>query len=521
MKIQLKKPHSKLHSANVVELFFEAAEEYPSQTAIVDHGTAISYEKLAISVRQTAAFLHKKGIRPGDRVLIFIPMSIDLYRNVLAILYLGATAVFLDEWVSKSRMELCCKIAGCKAMLGVRKALMFAWFSKELRRIPIQLGPYLRQGSKQQVPLYQTNAEDTALITFTTGSTGIPKAADRTHEFLHEQFKALKKEIDPRSSDIAMPVLPIVLLMNLGAGACSVIADFPASKPEKMDASNLIGQIQDYQVERITASPFVVLRLATYAIRHKKQIPSLKKVFTGGAPVFPEDARIIQEAFPHASIHIVYGSTEAEPISSISASQLIENASLKEGLPVGNIFSDAAVRIIPISDSPIELNTTEELERLSLAIGEIGEIIVSGPHVLKSYIQNPEAIKRNKIILDKTWHRTGDAGFLDEQGKLYLTGRCKNMIQYGDKYLAPFLYEHLLQQIAGVGSATIIKSNEKLIVVVEIRPGFDRKLLVDKLRSWDLPYDEIRQIDQMPRDPRHHSKIDYEKLLGHIAVRPN
>ncbi|NJM17111.1 MAG: AMP-binding protein [Bacteroidales bacterium] len=86
---------------NIAELFFEAAEKYPHHVAIVDKKRTISYAGLQQEIKETVAYFKQKGIAAGDRVLVFVPMSIDLYRVVLSLFFMGATAVFLDEWVSK------------------------------------------------------------------------------------------------------------------------------------------------------------------------------------------------------------------------------------------------------------------------------------------------------------------------------------------------------------------------------------------------------------------------------------
>ena len=86
---------------NISELFISAAKSYPNKIAIIDPKGSITYSDLEKEVQKTAAYFQKKGIKRIDRVLVFVPMGIDLYRIVLALFYIGATAVFLDEWVNK------------------------------------------------------------------------------------------------------------------------------------------------------------------------------------------------------------------------------------------------------------------------------------------------------------------------------------------------------------------------------------------------------------------------------------
>lgn len=492
---------------NIVELFLNAAKQFPDNTAIIDKNAAISYSQLEKEVLETAAYFRKKGIQKGDRVLVFIPMGIDLYRIVLALFYIGATAVFLDEWVNKKRMEMCCEIAECKGFIGVFKARVFAFFSKELREIPIKLGvKYSRIGT---IEMSSVNSDDCALITFTTGSTGRPKAAKRTHGFLQEQFNALLEEINPKVEDVDMPVLPIVLFMNLGVGCTSVIADFSSAKPDKMDVPKILEQMKENKVNRITASPFFITNMSEYAKNNSIKIQNISKLFTGGAPVFPKQARLYKEVFTDTAIKVVYGSTEVEPISSTLVDELI-NHSLRpeQGLYVGKPYHKTEVLIIQIIDAPLSQLTKSELEAHTMEDGELGEIIVSGPHVLKEYYNSEEAFIANKIVVDGVvWHRTGDSGRLIN-GELFLNGRCEQLIEHNGETISPFIIENQLQEIDGIGSGTLLKIDDKIILVIEL-DWVDDYL---ESKTKHIPHDEISFVPIMPRDPRHHSKIDYKML---------
>jgi len=492
---------------NIVNLFIEAAKEYPHNKAIIEKNKFISYQSLAEEVQKTALYFTDQGIKKGDRVLVFVPMGIDLYRIVLALFYIGATAVFLDEWVGKKRLEQCCRLADCKGFIGVLKARIFSWFSKELRQIPIKLSlKNMKSGNLIPMELEQ---ETPALITFTTGSTGTPKAALRSHGFLKEQFDALLNEIEPNENDIDMPVLPIVLFVNLGVGCTSVIADFKMTKVESLDASKIISQISSEKVNRITASPFFVKKLAKETSKENLDFPSLKKIFTGGAPVFPNEAKMYENAFPNAKSTIVYGSTEAEPISSILTDQLIEKETqLELGLPVGETYSRVELKIIGITENGIVLNDSSELSDLELSNGSVGEIIVAGHHVLKTYFNNEEAFRENKIVVgDTIWHRTGDSGYLKDN-ELYLTGRCKQLIWRKGQFISPFIMENKLANLEGVSSGTVMDFKNKIILVVE--SVMTQANLKEILNEFN--YDELKILKKIPKDPRHNSKIDYEKL---------
>jgi len=503
---------------NITDLFFEAAKQYPQNIAIIEDENKITYQDLAEDVKFTAGYLKEKGIKKGDRVLIFVPMSIDLYRIVLSVFYIGATAVFLDEWVSKKRMELCCKIAECKVFIAIPKIKVLSFLSKELRRIPIKLNAKFKKTVKSEKESLDINHP--ALITFTTGSTGIPKAAVRSHLKLNEQFKALSDEVKPKETDIDITLLPIVLFINLGVGATSVIFKFNQKKPDKINFTKLINLINDLKVNKITSSPFVVNKLASEILTNKISLFGLEKIFTGGAPVFPEDAGLLIKAFSNSQIKIIYGSTEAEPISSVNAEDIVKlkNDLSVKGLYVGDIHKSTKLKIIQIKDEILENLTEDEFIKQEEGTNKIGEIIVSGSHVLDKYFNNPEAFRRNKIIVNGVlWHRTGDSGKVDDAGKLFLTGRCNSLIKKDGSYISPFIYESILQEVKNVDTATVLEINKKIVLICQLKKDTDKEETDIKIKSLNLKYDSIKYIKKIPRDPRHHSKIDYESLRKYLS----
>jgi olefin beta-lactone synthetase len=294
-----------------------------------------------------------------------------------------------------------------------------------------------------------------------------------------------------------------------------VIANYKASKPHTLKPEKIIAQITKHKVNRLTSSPFFIKQLSKYIIENNIDTSRFTKLFTGGAPVFPDEAILYEKAFPGAKFEIVYGSTEAEPISSIGVKELVKEKEnvLTKGLKVGKIYHRAEVKIIPIADKPLTYHSEDELNNTALKPYLEGEIIVSGHHVLREYINNPEAFERNKIFTgDKVWHRTGDAGYLDESGILYLTGRCNTMIPVDGGYLSPFLFENFFQSIEGVETGTIKQLGNLLAAVIELNDERKKENVKQAIEAGPASFDRIIFIKKIPRDPRHNSKIDYQKL---------
>ncbi|MGD9580824.1 MAG: AMP-binding protein, partial [Vampirovibrionia bacterium] len=310
---------------NIVELAIHNSSKNPSKAAIIHKNKSISYKELIEQIKSISQYLKEKGVQKGDKVLIFVPMSIKLYQILLAVFYSGATAVFVDAWTTKKRLKDVLKIADCKAFIGISKAHLLRLTTKELNNIPIKINvdlDKLKPSTTNDTEMNYTNASDIALITFTTGSTNIPKAAKRTHEFLFEQYMTLKETLKPQDNDIDLATLPIFALNNIANGITTILPDFNPSKPDIFKPQIIIQTINKYNITTTAGSPIFYEKLAKYCIDNKVTINSLKHIHLGGAPVFPELAELLIKAFNNTFILIVYGSTVAEPISMISANIL-------------------------------------------------------------------------------------------------------------------------------------------------------------------------------------------------------
>jgi acyl-CoA synthetase (AMP-forming)/AMP-acid ligase II len=182
------------------------------------------------------------------------------------------------------------------------------------------------------------------------------------------------------------------------------------------------------------------------------------------------------------------------------------------GLNVGQIDANARVKIISITDDVIDIQTEEQLTAITVPVNAVGEIVVSGNHVLRQYLNNPEALKRNKIFIgDNCWHRTGDSGYLDADACLFLTGRCSGIIYTATQTVYPFVYENYLQTITGIEMGTVLLNNSLITAVVELNDAKQSKTAEVQIRL-NSPIQQVIFLKKIPRDPRHNSKIDYCKL---------
>ena len=493
---------------NIVEILFQNAEKYPQKIAIIHKNNKINYEDLAKDVKKYASYFIEKGLQKDDKVLIFVPMSIELYKILCAVFYIGAVAVFVDAWADKKRLNQAITIAKCKAFIGCPKAFILKLLSKKIRAVPLNfisgLEKFIPKSNNPKIEPF--DKQNTALITFTTGSTGLPKAAKRTHEFLLEQHFVLKNHMKPCENDIDLTSLPIFVLHNLACAITSVIPDFNPQKPANINPKKILKDIQKHKITTSVGSPRFYEKLADIG-----QIKELKKIFLGGAPVFPKLAQKLQNAFPNTIVEIVYGSTEAEPISSITTKDLLNfDGNLNNGLLVGTPCEQINLKIIKPVNAPVIEN---QFPKLWLQNNEIGEICVEGKHVLKEYFNSEEAQNFTKIKYNnQIWHRTGDAGYIDNEGRLFLMGRVNNCFEYKGNTYYVFPTENSLLEIEGIEIGTILLHENKIILVIELKNNSNLEKIKENIKLKNILHDEIIIKNKIPRDPRHNSKIDYDRL---------
>jgi olefin beta-lactone synthetase len=513
---------------NIAAVFADTAAERPSAPAILDvrHGQdrSLNFRQVDEAAARVAAELLARGIGAGDGVLVLHRMSLELYVFLMALFRIGAVAVFLDPSAGRQHIARCCDLFPIRGIFGGRKAHLLRLALPPLRRIPIALSPDFFPGTVRismfaasggGVSVAPVSESAPALVTFTSGSTGEPKAAARSHGFLVAQHRALASVIGLRAGVIDLTTLPIFVLANLASGVTSVLPDADLRRPGAIHASPVLAQIDRHAIETIGASPALVARLVAECARQGRRLTGVRHVFMGGAPVFPRDLRHARDAFPNAEITAVYGSTEAEPMAEVALSAVAPGDFLGmergDGLLAGLPVSSVALRILRDQwGQPIPALSDAEFRAFCLPPGEVGEIVVSGAHVLRGYLHGAGDAE-TKFDVDATrWHRTGDLGRIDPQGRLWLLGRASAKIEDDCGVLYPFAVECAAQQIPGVHRAAVLRLGQRRVLAVEIALPARPDRILDALADAHL--DEVRVLRAIPMDKRHNAKVDYVAL---------
>jgi len=448
------------------------------KAALIQGEKCVTYYELLNSGMQFGKKLKDCGIKSGSHVLVFVPLSIELYIAMIGAWTIGAIPIFIDfsqgaKFVNNSIERLTPDIIICDKVTSLVR-LTYAKMRKLRKlKIIIDFTDSIRQSAKLQ-------CDHPAIMTLTSGTTGIPKIAVRTHGFLIAQYHALTAHMDYNENHVDLGTLPVFTLASLASHMTILLPN--KSYKSKINFADLALQMQEECVSRAICSPAIMSKLLNHS-----DFPDLRSVYLGGAPVYPS---VLKKIPKRVDLNIVYGSTEAEPIAGIAWADVSENdrqnISNGAGLLVGHIVPEVECRI-----------------------GNNSEIQVSGETVLKGYLGGI-GDEENKILEgDKTWHKTGDAGYIDEQGRLWLLGRVSQAIHDESGTLYPFCAECILDSHFGIRGAFLLQNKERVAV---IEKGFvNENDVLQALKSQHIS--KIITIKKIPMDKRHGAKIDYERLL--------
>src|SRR6056297_11283 len=464
---------------DLLDHFDAAVARHPERVAIVDGtGRDVTYQELRNLSNALAETWRAKGIKAGDRVLLAMGVNIELYASLAALWSLGATVVLPEPAMGLGGLRHAVNVTKPKAFCAsgayrlLKLLLPGLWGTPVLRPKATSAAPKVNNRVKNEV----------ALISFTSGTTGAPKAIPRGHFFLMAQYEAVAPILQSEAEERDLVAFPVFTLVNLAAGRTSILPSWKMSRLAKLTPARLGEWLRQTGATRALLPPSLA------ALLPGAGATGLRHVFTGGGPVFPNLVKQLQED-TGASVTCVYGSTEAEPIAHLEGRDIgdAEQAQMAQGagLLVGRPVPEMALRLCD------------------------GEIEVSGDHVNKSYL-NPAQTAENKVIEgDKVWHRTGDAGRLDAQGRLWLLGRAGDEVRGPNGPIHPFAAEVAAQDWPGVTHCALMEKAGRAVLAIE---GERAKVQDWRIRAQDFGVDRIEVITAMPMDARHHSKIDRGKL---------
>ncbi len=461
--------------------------EYPGRLAIVGTGSNCTYEDLHKGISGLAAKLRGMGVRNGSQVALWAYNSANWLIAFFAIIRAGGTAVLVNYSMgSADAAELLTMTDTVFLLCGengetkknpdaMRTLAALAGIPEEhcldLRPTAVDLAHAFPETEETPDARGETEAEETAFIIFTSGTTSKPKAVQISQKALTFDADAFSENIGEyagRSVCVAVPLFHILgLLMSYSYLCRGATVCLPANyKPE-----TLIREIDAYRISDMAAVGAVYLSLAEAQGFEENVVPHLHLCMIAGGMSTPVQMMRLELQFANATFINMYGQSEAAPLTMVRPSDLVE----QRAQSVGQAIEGLDVRI---SDGKGGF----------LPRGEIGEVVAKGGNLMNGY----DSLPREKQPIDENgWLHTGDLGLIDEKGYLYLAGRIKDVIIRGGENISPSEIENALNQIENIREAKVMgaphpiygESVEACVTMTDGGESFDQEKIKNALRG--------------------------------------
>ena len=545
---------SQTASANVAAHLPEMARLQPESPAIYipngqDGQQQTSYAKYTFAEldqesSRMASALESLGIQRGVRTVLMVPPGFEFFALTFALFKIGAVPVLVDPGMGVKNLKTCLAEAQPEAFIGIPKAhlarVILRWGKPTIKTL-VTVGRRLLWGGSTlekvlaRIPLDQhyataeTVGDETAAILFTSGSTGVPKGAVYSHGNFSAQVEMLRQVYNIRPGEIDLPTFPLFALFAPALGMTSVVPEMDFTRPADVDPVKIITAIEKFQITTMFGSPALINRVGRYGEAHGCKLPSLKRAISAGAPV-PAAVleRFSKMLSAEAQIFTPYGATEALPVCSIGSAEILaetcQATDQGRGVCVGKPVPNIELEIIAISDEPIARWDVG----LRLADGEIGEIVVKGPQVTQSYFNRAQSTALGKIpdlARGDLYHRMGDLGYRDEQGRVWFCGRKTHRVITKQATLFTIPCEAIFNTHKAVFRTALVGVGEpgqaRPVLCVELEKNADRsnlESLYQELVVIGAEHEVTRNIKtflfhpEFPVDIRHNAKIFREKL---------
>ena len=500
-----------------------------------------TYRELDELSTRLAAGLAAEGVTPGTRVAFMVPPSLEFFALFFALFKAGAMPVLIDPGIGIKPLKTCLHEARPEVFLGITKAhiarLVLGWGRGHVKRL-ITVGPRLLWGGARykdlaaaSVSAYQAppvQPDDPAAILFTSGSTGIPKGVVYRQRHFAAQVELIRDQYRIRPGEVDLPTFPPFALFDPALGMTTVLPPMDFTRPAKVDPAMLVSLIREYSVTNLFGSPALMNTLTRHLEAEKIKLPGLKRVLSAGAPVHAKVIERIHRALgEHADIHTPYGATECLPVATISGRELTGGLSAGnragKGICVGKPLDANEVRVIAIRDRAIDLAE----QAMDVEPGQIGEICVVGPTVTDTYWAREKQTREAKMTDAKgrVWHRMGDLGWQDEQGRLWFCGRKSERVRTASGELYTECIEGPVNAVPGVYRSALVGLGEPgrqtPAVIIEPEPGADQEKILPAIRDIVSRFG-IQRIEfskGFPVDIRHNAKIRRHELAAEIGGR--
>ncbi len=499
---------SSLPDITIPEISFQQAVlsravELSDQPALIDGptGRTYTYGQLAAAVRLVAASLARRGFQKGECMAIFSPNTPEYAIALLAVASLGGVCTTINPLYTIDELTFQLNDASAKYLLtippfmdkavealgksGVKKLFVFGEaqgatsFSE------------LLQGDGQ-VPLVEIDVyQDLVVLPYSSGTTGLPKGVMLTHHNLVSNIYQMNPVSTIGEQDRVICILPMFHIYGMmGIMAMCLFKGATMVTMPRFDLEQFLQTLQDYKITLAPLVPPIMVALAKHPVVDKYDLSHLTKVLSAAAPLSRE---LEQACAARINVQVAqgYGMTETSPCLTLPPTDLSKS---KTGA-VGMCLPGLEMKVI-------DLSTGAELEP-----NQEGEVCTRGPQVMKGYLNRPDATAN--MIESNGWLHTGDVGYMDEEGFLFIVDRVKELIKYKGMQVAPAELEAVLLTHSAVADAAVIpipneEAGELPKGFVVLKPGATTTAeeLMAYVAARVAPHKKIRQlelIDQIPK----------------------
>ena len=490
---------------NLYELIIFQGKKRTSKTALLLDNHKINYGQLLESADKLAGFLSEKGVKEGDKVALFLRNSPEFIYSIFAVSKLGAILVPVNTFLKEDELTYILEDSGASLLIAsaVHDKVVNRSKASTLCNFIVWEGEEIAQGekhlyfddalaSKATVEHTKKSLDDTAVLIYTSGTTGKPKGAMLSSKNILSNAASGKLTINVKPKDRGIVFLPmfhsftfsIGLILPLYVGASIVIIQ--SIQP----FSNIFKQTLTKRVTLFFGIPDV------YNALSKAKLPwyfmwfnNVRAFISGAAALQPKTLDAMAKKFKRATLLEGYGLSEASPAVSMNTFKKQKAGS------VGTALYEYEMKIVD-----------EEMNEVHR--GMIGDIIVKGDNVMKGYLNRPTATEETII---NGWLLTGDMGYMDDEGFLFIVDRRKDLIISKGINIYPREIEEVIDVFEGVSASAVIgivdeKHGEIPIVYIELSEEHDsldevglKKYMREHLANYKIPK-QIHVIDELPKN---------------------
>ncbi|MFJ8672596.1 long-chain fatty acid--CoA ligase [Streptomyces sp. NPDC093589] len=494
-------------SFNLATMLNESAQATPDKRCAIVHDTALTYAEVEHRAGLVAGNLLALGLERGAKVAVQLPNIPEFLYAYFGAMRAGLVMVPLNPLLRGPEIAYHLENSDAQVLIT------FEAFAEEARRgvsaVP-GVASYVVGGPPGGDPsswagafgtllapvdipeIVPTDADETAVLLYTSGTTGKPKGAELTHFQLYMNCTVAGELMEFEDDDVSVAVLPLFHVFGLSS-VLNATVRFGGTMVlvPRFEAGAVLDAVQRHRATIFPGVPTMYVALLA-AATDAWDVSSLRVGISGGAPMPGEVIRAFEERFPGVVILEGYGLSESASTTTFNIS-----AEQRKVLSAGKPVWGVQVRVVDADDKP-----------LPRGADSVGEVVIRGHNILKGYYKNPEATAE---AMRGGWFHTGDLGYLDEDGYLFIVDRTKDLVIRGGYNVYPREVEEVLYDHPAIAEAAVIgrpdeRLGEEVVAVVSFKEGMTagpQELIAfckERMAAYKYPR-EIRVRTELPKGP--------------------